>query len=303
MIKRTKQAESSHKGKPWAILCSDIHLMESSPVCRLDDFVEVTQWRKIKWLKDLATDLNCCVIHGGDLFHFWKPSPELLSKAIEALPSKFYTVYGNHDLPQHSMELAKKSGVYTLEKAGALQILQNGHWGEDMKEPTFASYQFSKEVFRSIKVQHIMTYQGVEPYVGCSAPKGATLLRKYPKFDLIVTGDNHVPFVEKHEGRLLVNPGSLFRTTASQIEHRPRVYIYYPESNTVEPIYVPIEEGVISRDHIEATQTRDARIEAFVDTLNGEWEAGMSFTENLKRYCDVNLVEKRIVQIINKTLE
>lgn len=298
MKRQTKAPVIEHKGAPEAILCADIHLMEASPVCRLDEFVEETQWEKIRWLKELARSFDCPVFHAGDLFHFWKPSPELLSRAIEELPKNFYTVYGNHDLPQHSMELAHKSGVHTLEKAKALTIFKNGHWGEAITEPTMDVYHG-----RAIRVQHVMTYQGTAPYPGCTAPRGATLLRKHPQFDLILTGDNHVPFVEYHEGRVLVNPGSLFRITAVQTEHRPRVYLYYPESNTVEAVFVPIKDGVISTEHIASVEERDARIGAFVSSLENDWEAGTSFQDNLRRFCEANAVGADVLAIINRIID
>ena len=54
----------------------------------------------------------------------------LLSETINHLPKKFYTVLGNHDLPQHSMELVDKCGVTVLEKAGKLVVLGGWHFGQ-----------------------------------------------------------------------------------------------------------------------------------------------------------------------------
>ena len=84
-MKRTHKIIDEIKGYSYTppfhtdfILCADIHLMESTPICRLDDFVEQTQWRKLQWLKDLAIKHNCPVLCSGDLFDYWKPSPALL---------------------------------------------------------------------------------------------------------------------------------------------------------------------------------------------------------------------------------
>jgi N-acetylmuramoyl-L-alanine amidase len=43
--------------------------------------------------KKLQEKHQCPVFHAGDLFDYWKPSPWLISKAIEHLPDKFYTIY------------------------------------------------------------------------------------------------------------------------------------------------------------------------------------------------------------------
>jgi len=292
-MKRTKKKTFKRAD---LILCADIHLMENKPVCRTDDFVTETQWKKMNWLCELQNTHDCQVMHAGDLFHYWKPSPWLLSKALNYLPMNMMSCYGNHDLPQHNYELKEKSGLYVLEQAGAIQI-DGGHWGAD--GPGIVDIIDE----RRIGMVHIMTYQGKEPYPGCTAPKGATLLRQYPEYDLIVTGDNHKPFVEEHEGRLLVNPGSLFRTTAAQFDYKPRVYLWYAETNTVEAVYVPIEEGVISREHIEKVGERNDRIDAFINTLNDDWEAKMSFEENIERFKEENNVSDKVMKIIYKAID
>jgi DNA repair exonuclease SbcCD nuclease subunit len=284
------------------ILCADIHIHESSPICRLDDFVEETQWRKLDFLSNLQKLHGCPVLHSGDLFEFWKPSPELLSKTIEHLPKQFFTVYGNHDLPHHNLENAYKSGVHTLERAKAVEVLQTCHLNQ---EPEGCSWQgqFSEDIERKVLIWHVMTFKSKNPFPGNKSPRAAGLLRKYPQYDLIVTGDNHKPFVQEKDGRLLVNPGSLFRTTAAQVEHEPRVYLWYGKENKVEPVFLPIENDVISREHLEAQQDRENRIEAFISTLNEEWELSMSFEDNLEAFKKNNTVRKSVMDIIYKALD
>ena len=307
------------KKKPSAILCADIHLMESNPVCRLDDFINEAQWKKMQWLKDLQAKYHCPVLNAGDLFDHWKPSPELLAKAIQYIPKRFASICGQHDLPQHSLDLIHKSGIYVLKQAGKVELFEEGSWG---KEPTgdittffdlnnLAYYkqgdddtQPPKNIpSRNIFIWHTHVYQGKLPWPDCPSPSALKVLKKYPQFDLILTGDNHKPFVESYEGRLLVNPGSLFRTTADQITHEPRVYLWYAETNTVEPVYVPIEAGVISREHLEKAKERNDRIEAFISRLDNDWDAAIGFEENLKRFLQKNEIRQSVKDIINKCLE
>ena len=297
-----------------AILTADWHLREDTPVCRTDDF-EAAQWDMVKQVSNLQKKHSCPVLHAGDLFHHWKPSPRLLSLAIENLPDNFYTVYGNHDLPQHSLALAEKSGVYTLWKAGALGLLDKGHWGDEPEEPNFflpwhpnyGNFDFpdpTKTHLRRAYVWHIYTYTGKPPYPG--AEKNATghyLLDKYEQFDLILTGDNHLPFVCEEDGRLLVNPGSLMRQTASQIDYRPAVWLYHGKTNTVTPHYLDIDTSVISRQHIEQKEERDERISAFIERLDMDWEQDLNFLENLKRFEQENDVSEEVMQLTYKALE
>lgn len=134
--------------KPTAILTADWHLRDTQPICRTDDFWE-SQWIKAYYISAIQKRYKCPVIHAGDLFHTWKTSPYLLSASIaffsqlelgdEEGPA-FLTVYGNHDLPQHSMELAQRSGMHTLHTAQNITILSNGHWGNQRRMVLFQNY-------------------------------------------------------------------------------------------------------------------------------------------------------------------
>lgn len=278
------------------IITADIHLQEKQPVCRKDDFYE-KQWSKLDFISVLQQVHDCPVIHAGDLYEHWKPSPHLLSKTIEHLPNNFHTIYGNHDLPQHNLELSHKSGIYTLWVADKLSILGGCHWGEIPIKPTLIING------KKILVWHAMTYQGIKPWHDCTAPKASKLLRKYPQFDLIITGHNHKPFTEEHEDRLIVNAGSIFRLEADQINHKPRVYLWYADTNTVKPVYIPIEGGVISREHIERRKVRNDRLDAFISGLNTDWQAGLSFIANLEKHMGKNVIKKEIQDIIYDAID
>jgi DNA repair exonuclease SbcCD nuclease subunit len=300
-MKRTKQTKKAEAVKADAILTADWHLREpeKNPICRTDNFWE-TQWKKVKFISNLQEQHDCPVFHAGDLFDHWKPSPYLLSMAITHLPKDFRTVYGNHDLPQHNLDLIHKTGIYTLQHAKALSVLDVYHWGQDPK--THAAKELETVVKGNfVLVWHIYTYQ-TKTWPGNTAPKAAKLLRQYPKYDLILTGDNHQAFVEEYEGKLLVNPGSIFRMDADQIDFKPRVYLYYADTNSVEPVFLPIEP-VITREHIEGKEERDNRIQAFVERLNTDYEGGVSFEDNLEKFFSNNRVHTSIKDIIYKSLE
>lgn len=281
--------------QPSLIICSDIHLREDVPVCRTDDFWEA-QWRKLDFISELQRKYNCSVIHGGDLFHHWKPSPFLISKAIEHLPYDFWTIYGQHDLPQHNLEMAYKCGINTLVKAGKLQLLNGCHFGQ---EPERASLLYSDT---KILVWHTYNYQGKEPWPGCEALTSSKLLKKHPEYDLIITGDNHQSFVEEYNGRILINPGSMMRTTADQIDFKPCVYLYFHKSNTVKKVYLPIEPDVITRDHIERIEERNNRLESFISRLNTDWEAEVGFEENVIRLLKENNIKESVKEIVNRAV-
>jgi len=156
---------------------------------------------------------------------------------------------------------------------------------------------------RAIAVWHVMNYQGKPPWPGCTYPRSSSLIRRYHQFDLMVTGDNHVTFVEQHEGRLLVNPGNLTRQSAKQFDFVPSVFLYYASTNTVKRVYLPVAANVISRDHIDTAEKRNKRIDAFISTLDKDWEIGFDFVQNLKKYQQSNHVKKSVMDIIYKAIE
>lgn len=288
--------------KPSLILTSDWHLREDTPICRTDDFWDA-QWRKVAFVAGLQQRHNCPVVHAGDLFDHWKPSPHLLTLAISNLPKEFYTVYGQHDLPQHNIQLGYKSGIKTLEEAGIVKMhdecystleFQLIHFGQ---EPV----PLNTEKIH-ILVWHHMTYI-TKPYPDAVGGMAEGILRKYSQFDLIVTGDNHSSFSTSYQGRLLVNPGNLTRQSADQIDYQPRVALWYAETNTIEWVNIPIQKGVISREHIDHKEQRDQRIDAFVSKLNDDYEVGLSFEQNLNAFIEKNNIREPVKELIFKAIE
>lgn len=127
-------------------------------------------------------------------------------------------------------------------------------------------------------------------------------LKKYPQYNLL-TGDNHVTFVEKYKGRILINPGSIFRWTASQVDHEPCVFLYDSTDNTYEQIFIPIKTDVISREHIETQERINNRIDAFISGLSMDFETEISFQTNLEKFFEKNRIRKNIKELIYKFVE
>lgn len=299
------RTKNNHKGKVGFIISSDWHLREDVPICRKDDFYH-NQFKDLDFISDLQFKYNCPVLVPGDIFDHWKPSPKLLSDVIEHLPSQVYCIYGNHDLPQHNIDLANKCGLFTLDKADQIYVLGKSavifddqlgygcHWNEAV--PVSLAHK------SCVLLWHVEVYQGTNPYKNGQPSRAVQLLKDYPEYDLIVTGDNHMPFVESYEGRLLVNPGSLNIQSTSET-HKPRVYLYYPESNTVEPVYIPQDHVQVSNDHLVVKKERDSRIDAFISGLNDDYNIGTSFEDNLQKFVEANEIGDAVNNIIIKSLE
>jgi len=282
--------------RPDLILCSDFHLREDTPICYTGDYQQ-EQWNSVDFVSDLQNQYDCPVFHAGDLFDKWKPSPWLLRETILHLPNQFFTIYGQHDLPQHSLDQVDKCGINVLEAAGKLKVLPGYHWGQGIYTGANRIPRFEK-----VLVWHHLTYMR-RPFPGAFLGMAQALLNQYRQFNLIVTGDNHQSFATNFEGRLLVNPGSLMRMDADQIDFKPSVYLWYADTNTVQRVFIPIEEGVISRDHIVVKEERNARIDAFVNRLDDNWEASMSYEDNIVNFLKKNIVRQEVKQIVYNSME
>lgn len=280
--------------KVTAILTSDWHLSENPPVCRTDEDWWGTMKQKLDYIRSLQEENNgCLVYHAGDLFDNWKPSPALLTFAMQNLPEKFTTILGNHDLPQHNLGLFDKTGIATLAESNYVFVSDAFHWGMD---PMIA------ETAAPLIMAHIMTYPtGLKSWPNQTDPPAGKLLRKI-NVPLIVTGHNHHGFTETYKDRLLVNPGSIFRLTADQIDYKPRVYLWYDNTNEVEAVYLPIKKYV-SREHLDVKKAKDDRIKQFIERLHDTWEPKFSLEENLRVAFAENETPQRVQEIIWKALE
>lgn len=296
--------------KPDAILTADLHIRDTIPECRIDDFIEA-QTKKLLFLKKLQEEYNVPVLVAGDIFHHWKPNPWLISYALNYLPDGLIGIPGQHDLPAHNMDNFEKCGLNTLAQAGKIHVLINDSiykhrmlsaivgfpWGMELRGTTITGKY-------RIAIIHHLVYKGIPPFPGAENVGGTarSIIKKMKGFDLIVSGDNHQTFVEEYNGRLLVNPGSFMRTTAAQIDHKPCVFLWEAKTNGIEQVFLPIEKNVISRDHIDLKKQRNERIDAFIDKLEDDVEIGFSFEKNMTEYLSKNKIPKDVEKIIWEVL-
>ncbi len=287
---RFKRIEQNKKIS--AILSADWHLRPDIPVCRTDDYFKAME-RKVDFILALSQQHNCPILIAGDLGHKAQWPNWLLEWAIKKFKAnEIICIPGQHDLPNHRIDMFEKSGIGVLYAAGAIKLI-----GMTEKEDRIHSNltiipfpyghgisHFKIEVRNLIAMAHQMILENAPIFPGQEAPKGNQLIKQFPEYSLIISGDNHHPFTVEYQGRWLVNPGSLMRNTTDQEDHRPRVYLWYAESNEIEPIYLPIEQGVISREHIETAKNRDNRMDAFVKRVQEDVEIELSYEQNLMAY-------------------
>lgn len=300
-----------------AILTSDLHLREDTPVCRTDDF-QKTLARKLDWLSGLQQQHGGVpILDAGDLFHHWKPSPALLSWTMQKLPRPFFTVPGNHDIPQHNLKMLEFSGLYVLAVSNYVELFYDG-WCRQDDALGFDIYAIAwgkqgdtipklRKGRRNVLLYHGLTYVGPAPYPGAEKEglSASRLLERFPEFDLIVSGHYHSGFCccTKDQKRMLANPGGIARMTADEIDRQPYVYLWDAERNVVTPVAVPIEQGVITREHIERQEERSDRMDAFISRMSQSVEIQLSFRENLRRHMVQNDISPSVQEEVWQCLE
>jgi predicted phosphodiesterase len=305
------------KPKADLVLAADIHLRPDVPMCRLDkDNFHNEMFSKFEQLLSLGSQNECPVIIAGDFGHGsgsknWQPW--LLSKVID-ITKEYYlpicVIPGQHDLPNHQLDRLEESGIWTLHKASAIQVLnpsdeaRQGYcqikffpYGQPIKSIENLSGKQKK-----VAVAHQMVIQSMPEWPGQKADKAKALLEKF-NYDLIVTGDNHNQFVVKHKGKILVNPGSMMRMRSDQIDHKPAFYLYYAKTNEIERIPLTEDSSAVSVDHIKNTEQREKRLSAFVESLQEYFEIGLSYTDNVKKAIQENDPGEDIKKFIWEALE
>ena len=299
-----------------AVLCSDLHIRADVPLCRTDDYTKA-MWDKLSFIFNLCSKYNVPLFCGGDIGHRSQWPNWLLSEFISlARGVTIYSCLGQHDLPGHSIDEVLKSGCGVLHISNIVgfdsnvlvtqdkikKIVVMSHYGEE--RPTCIGIDLNiKDSFPVMLTHRLVTNNLKEDWPGQVSYDAVKLLKDFPQYNLILSGDNHKPFVAEYEGRVLVNPGSMMRNTVDQIDHRPRVYLWDALQNIVEPVYLPIEDGVIDSSHIEVKKDRDERMKEMTEGMKVNYEIEMDYEKNMEIHLNQNKVEDQIEQKIWLSIE
>ena len=300
--------------KPDIIDIADVHLRDDPPRCREDEFWQ-TQWEKIKWIRKLSEKYpHATVLCAGDLTHHWKSSPELISKAIQELPPML-VVPGQHDLPEHSLQNLRRSTLLAICCGRPdIQLLHSGHTValfDDNNDVLVHGYGYhqswdGEETHKNqfnILLWHKMVWHRKEPFPGAGIGNEDKRIIQSLKgqFNLVITGDNHQPFVYEKDKTTLINAGSVMRTEVGQMDHKPRAYlieIHNLKTVEVEPKYIPIEKDVVSAAHLEDAVDEDILEEFLMDAASTS-ASPLDFVKRLRE----NMVKHKSRDSVVKVLD
>lgn len=306
--------------KATLLLSADWHIRSDVPENRVDDFLGA-QEKKIDFILDTSNRYDCPVLIAGDIGDKSKWENWLLEKYVKKFKAhcqRIYVLPGQHDLPNHRLDKLSESGLGVLAASLAIKLLvdpmiyiqgiENFPFPFGKKILKIEEYQnkkFGKSGNQNIAIIHQLVsqsklWQGQENFISAKS-----LLKKFPCYNLIISGDNHQSFVEKYKGRLLINPGSIMRATISQFNHKPKIYLWKAEDNEVKAIEVPIQspEKVFDLSAMKKQDKKNERMSAFVESLKSDCEFKMNFKDNLNVFLNKNKIEQGIEDKIFIALE
>ena len=297
------------------LCCGDFHLDEKKPKNRTESYVK-DQRDKILWILNLAKKENCYgILQPGDFCNTSKLSDGFKTQWINIFNHHkipIYTVPGQHDMRFHSSNI-QNTPLGVLNAADVLEIvcmplrpgigsdvvLYGAGWEQDI--PTIIGDPTETHILLLHRmVSSSPLWPGHEGYV---TPKW---LFNHTDFDLIVCGDNHKHFLSVKEKQLLVNCGSLMRSSIDQADHKPIVYIYNTDSRSIKGIDVPIKpfEEVMHVAEAKKEKERNKELEDFVEGLSDTNIEGLDFKKNLIDHLTKNkdVLSKGIIAIIEEVI-
>lgn len=297
-----------------AIAFSDLHLTLQVPAVRADNDWLGVQAVYLDQVRQLQTKYDCPILFGGDLFDRWNAPAELINFALEHLPEGSYTVAGQHDLPNHRLDLMERSAYGTLVKCGAVQhvrkegfryiasdrevFVYGASWGEKLPVPHTDGFNIAM-VHRYIWDRDAM-YPGAP--IEAHAHAG-DLNKELEGYQVAIFGDNHIHFrVKLENGCTVFNCGGFIRRKSDEISRRPCVGLVY-DNGKVERHYLYTTFDKF-HDLTGKVEGGEVSMRQFIQQLEELGEQGVNFRETVLRLVqgDTNMnpgVRKVIEEILS----
>lgn len=295
-------------------LCvGDLHLRKSSPAMRTDNFFQ-TMERKLDFIFETASVRRClAIIFPGDVFDRPDAPHGLVEWAIRKFRASNHLclfVYGQHDLRYHTSDkqnsplgvliagLEHKARVLEPDNAyitydprsGVPAVIRGCSWGEPMSPFEPIDMLGNVEPI-NILVMHRPIINSAVPWDHDDMLTTNQLFEACESADVFVCGDNHQRFTKAtYEGRLILNMGSVLRTSTAQVDHRPAVALLSIRGPELpiewEEITIPHRKKVFDMEAVEAKEEQKEKIAEFLAGLQKDYNPELDFLSNLKSASD-----------------
>lgn len=297
------------------LCCGDLHLTDNRPVNRTDNYWETCK-RKLNFIFDTAEKEQAdAILSPGDMTDTPVLSNIELRELIELFQKRltvdWFCCFGQHDL---RFRTKQNSALKVLEQSiENLCILENWKWQDFTKERiSVLGSGYGEEIpdpieghFNILLVHRMIIEEKLWSAQELYEPSNI-FLRQHP-FDLIVSGDNHQPFIAKAAGskHLLINCGATMRNSIALVNHKPFVVLFDTETKAYKQIFIPIEpeDKVFRMEKVIVEKERNENLESFVTGLSQQKEVGFLFEDNLKAYAKENNIEDEVIAEIYESFE
>ncbi len=199
--------------------CGDLHAAKNKPRYRIDPYWETWQG-KMRWVINYANEVGARLLIAGDIFDTSRVSPDVTNIVLEIFLEAYdvpYVVAGQHDLKYHTD--LDKCPLYTLALAGAVKIVDR------FEEFTGAGFgQPIPEEANKFLITHTTITEGDPPFFLPDAIAAKKFMRQHQQYDIIISGDYHVPFSVKLGKQLLINTGTLIRNKKDMHGYHPYIW-------------------------------------------------------------------------------
>ena len=304
------------------LICTDDwHLRSTKPENRIDDFF-YTQYKKVVFIYNYALENNIqTILNGGDLFDIAIQPLKQMLKLINMYTELFLTyknkgiqhlvVEGQHDQRYHSTDLTG-TPIENLRTSGAIELMTKDCFMLDEETNVYGAGWGSEvpqvedpDAFNILLTHRMVVHEKL--WFGQDGEERANiLLRKYPDYSLIVSGDNHQTLTGLADGAWLINAGSIMRQGTDQTDHRPCFYVFDTFNGLLEQIFIPCEKSSLVFDlkKVEREKKKNEELLVYKEELKKDMEtSGLDFSLDLKNAFDKTKPDSVDQSIMQEILE
>jgi DNA repair exonuclease SbcCD nuclease subunit len=253
------------------------------------------------------------VLQAGDFFDSPTVANRVKATLIEYLRTKkspILSCWGQHDVAGHSVNTLPNSPIRVLESAGVVQILDHysivimpgvraygASFGEMIPKVQ------SRDDFNILVTHRMIGNRPLFPGQVLEEPRA--FLRVHQDYNLVLVGDYHYPFVDRWNGRVIINVGAIVRQTMTDLKFdlKPSVCVVSIPDLQVKTYELQIEpaEAVFDLSSPEVKNTNV--LERFIEKMLNSRGASEGWKSILLRVMDKMNVGQGVKDELDSALE